>query len=147
PNGQKLCFARFPSSPANSPAPKSFVSISMRPAQRVWNELSVQMDYSFKPNLDATAQIGAETFALYTNGQGAWVKSAQSEGARAIDALRRESVLVINGTNAGGQSVVARFSLKGLGAAIDRARRGMRGTADAARDRAAAGRDRTAARR
>ncbi len=117
PNGQKLCFARFPS----GPAPKSFVSISMRPAQRVWNELSVQMDYSFKPNLDATAQIGAETFALYTNGQGAWVKSPREE-AGAIDALRRESVLVINGTNAGGQRVVARFSLKGLGPAIDRVR-------------------------
>ena len=42
----------------------------------VKNEISVIIGYPFKPSSDATAEIGATKFAMYTQNDGAWIKNA-----------------------------------------------------------------------
>src|SRR5262249_51197960 len=119
--GQKVCFALSePRSGATPGRGRSFVMIATRPAKQEWNELSILMDYSFDPNAEATVQLGAETFALYTKDDGAWLRNV-SERGRMIDAMLREPALLVKGTSAQGMRTVDRYSLSGLGPAIDRA--------------------------
>jgi hypothetical protein len=126
-NGQKICFALASAQSAPTQGRgKTFVMISMRPSQRVWNELSIQTNYTFGPGVEATAQLGPETLVLYTQNQGAWLKNT-SEEARIVDTMRRESLFVVKGTSVGGITTVDRYSLRGMGAAIDRAAQECRG--------------------
>jgi hypothetical protein len=57
-----VCFAITRSSS------QSFLFISTRPAENVHNEVSLVMGYEFKPNTDATVEIGPMKIALYTQG-------------------------------------------------------------------------------
>jgi len=53
-------------------------------AQRV----SVIFGYPFKPSTDASAEIGADKFAMYTLNDGAWIKNVAEE-ARMVDSMRK----------------------------------------------------------
>jgi hypothetical protein len=122
-NGQKVCFAisqpqRMESVPTQ-PRGNTYATFSMRPTQ-VGGELSILMDYSFNSNFEASAQIGAEAFALYTKDHSAWIKNL-SESARMIDSLRRQSVLLVKGTSAGGMRTTDHYSLRGFEQAALRA--------------------------
>jgi invasion protein IalB len=125
PGGKKVCFvlAKPKSSKTEPPGRKrdqAYVFISTRPAENVRNELSVIIGYPFKEASDATAEIGATKFAMYTRNDGAWIKNVAEE-ARMIDAMRKGADLVIKGTSGRGTVSTDQFSLKGLGEALGRA--------------------------
>jgi len=125
PGGRKICFAiAKPRSSTTNPAGRSrdpaFMFISNRPAENVRSEVSVIIGYPFKPSSEATAEIGGNTFAMYTQNDGAWIKNVAEEG-RMIDAMRRGSDVVIKGESGRGTKTTDTFSLKGLTQAIDRA--------------------------
>src|SRR5208282_4000965 len=70
PGGKKICFAiAKPSSsetnPPNRPRNPAYMFISSRPADKVSNEVSIIIGYPFKPNSEATVDIGSTSFALY----------------------------------------------------------------------------------
>jgi hypothetical protein len=113
-NGQKLCFA------LSMRGGQSHVMIAVRPSDNVAAEVSIQVNYSFAAGAEATAQLGTESFALYTKDRGAWIKDVSEEG-RVIAAMRREPMLAVNGTSTRGARTVERHSLNGLGPALDRA--------------------------
>jgi len=122
--GRKVCFALAkPSSsetkPPNRPRDPVFLFISSRPAENVRNEVSVIIGYTFKPNSDATLEIGSTKFAMQTQNDGAWVKNSADE-PRLVDTMRKSSDLVVRGTSARGTETIDRYSLKGLGQAMDR---------------------------
>lgn len=122
--GHKVCFALAkPSSaetkPPNRPRDPAFLFISSRPAENVRNEVSVVIGYTFKPNSDATVEVGTAKFAMQTLNDGAWIKNAAEE-ARLIDAMRKASDVVVRGTSAKGTETTDRYGLKGLAQAIDR---------------------------
>jgi invasion protein IalB len=122
PEGKKVCFtlAKPKSSTTNPPGRKrdpSYVFISTRPAENVRNEVSVVIGYPFKG--DATAEVGATKFAMYTQNDGAWIKNVAEE-ARLIDAMRKGADLTIKGTSTRGTQSTDVFSLKGLAQAMDR---------------------------
>jgi len=124
PGGRKLCFAlakpaSSQSNPAGRPRDPAFVFISTRPQEKVKDEFSVIAGYPFKPNADATLEIAGANYALYTQGDGAWIKNAAEE-ARLVDAMRKGSDLVVKGTSSRGTTTTDTFSLKGLGQALDR---------------------------
>jgi invasion protein IalB len=124
-NGRKVCFALGKPSatetkPANRPRDPSFLFISTRPAENVRNEVSVIIGYSFKPNSDATMDIGGTKFTMQTQADGAWIKNAADE-ARLIDSMRKAGDLVVKGVSVRGTESTDRYSLKGLAQAIDRA--------------------------
>jgi hypothetical protein len=124
PGGKKVCFAiAKPTTSETTPPGKSrnppYMFISSRPADKVSNEVSIIIGYPFKSNADATLEVGPAAFALYTQQDGAWIKSAAEEG-RLIEAMRTGQNAVVKGVSAKGTRSTDIFSLKGLAQALDR---------------------------
>ncbi len=124
PGGKKICFAiAKPSSsetnPPNRPRNPAYMFISSRPADKVSNEVSIIIGYPFKPNSEATVDIGSTSFALYTQQDGAWIKNAAEE-AHMVEAMRAGQSAVVKGASAKGTRTTDTFSLRGLGQALDR---------------------------
>ena len=123
--GGKVCFALAkPKSSATNPAGRSrdpaYIFISTRPSEKVKNEVSVIIGYPFRPNSDASAEVGSTKFAMYTEKDGAWIKDVAEE-ARLIDAMRKGSDLTVRGTSSRGTQSTDQYSLKGISQALDRA--------------------------
>ena len=124
PGGKKICFAiAKPSSsetnPPNRPRNPAYMFISSRPADKVSNEVSIIIGYPFKPNSEATVDIGSTSFALYTQQDGAWIKNAAEE-AHMVEAMRAGQSAVVKGMSAKGTRTTDTFSLRGLSQALDR---------------------------
>jgi hypothetical protein len=124
PGGKKVCFvlAKPTSSetnPPNRPRNPVYMFISTRPAEKVTNEVSLVVGYPFKAGSEATAQIGGNSFALYTQQDGAWIKNAAEE-AKMVDAMRGGDAAVIRGTSVKGTQSTDTFTLKGVAQALDR---------------------------
>ena len=122
--GRKVCFAlakpaSAQTNPPNRPRDPIYMFISTRPAENVRNEVSVIAGYSFKPNSEATLDIGGTKFALYTQADGAWVKNSSDEG-RLVDSMRKSGDVVVKGVSGRGTETTDRYSLKGLAQALDR---------------------------
>src|SRR6202167_6199786 len=84
PGGKKICFAIAKSSVSETDPPgKSrnppYLFVTNRPGEKVSNEVSIAIGYPFKPASEATVEIGSNSFALYTQQDGAWIKNASEE--------------------------------------------------------------------
>jgi Invasion associated locus B (IalB) protein len=124
PNGKKVCFALAkPSSsktnPPNRPRDPAYAFVSTRPAEKVFNEVSVMIGYALKPGSESTLEVGGATYAMYTQGDGLWIKNAAEE-ERMVDAMRKAPDVVIKGVSAKGTESTDTFSLKGLSQALDK---------------------------
>jgi hypothetical protein len=124
PGGKKVCFALAkPSSskttPPNRPRDPAYIFISSRPSEKVREEVSIIFGYGFKPNADASVEIGGANYAMYTQSDGAWVKNAAEE-TRLVDAMRKSGDLTVKGTSAKGTASVDVYSLRGLPEALNR---------------------------
>ena len=124
PNGKKVCFALAkPSSsktnPPNRPRDPAYAFISTRPAEKVTNEVSVMIGYTLKPGSESTLEVGGATYAMYTQGDGLWIKNAAEE-ERMVDAMRKAPDVVVKGVSAKGTETIDTFSMKGLAQALDR---------------------------
>lgn len=124
PGGKKICFAlakpsKSETSPPNRPRDAPYLFISTRPAEKVKDEVSIIIGYGFKPNSDATLELGGANYAMYTQNDGAWIKNAAEE-AKLVDAMRKGSDVTIKGTSARGTGTTDVFSLKGLAQALDK---------------------------
>jgi hypothetical protein len=124
PGGGKVCFALAKPKttkiePAGGKRDPSYVFVSTRPAENVKNEVSVIIGYPFKTSSDATAEVGAVKFAMYTQKDGAWIKNVAEE-ARMVDAMRKGADLTVKGTSGRGTASIDQYSLKGLAQALDK---------------------------
>ena len=124
PGGKTVCFALSkPTSAVTEPSGRnrdaSYLFVSTRPAEKVKNEFSAIVGYPQKPGAEATAAIGSTTFAMYTQGDGAWVKNAAEEG-QLVDAMRRGADLVVKSESARGTKTTDTYSLKGVAQALDK---------------------------
>ena len=124
PNGKKVCFALAkPSSsktnPPNRPRDPAYAFVSTRPAEKVTNEVSIMIGYTLKPGSESTLEVGGASYAMYTQGDGLWIKNAAEE-ERMVDAMRKSADVVVKGVSAKGTETVDTFSLKGLAQALDR---------------------------
>jgi Invasion associated locus B (IalB) protein len=124
PNGKKVCFALAkPSSsktnPANRPRDPAYAFVSTRPAEKVTNEVSVMIGYVLKPGSESTLEVGGASYAMYTQGDGLWIKNAAEE-ERMVDAMRKAADVVVKGVSAKGTETIDTFSTKGLSQALDR---------------------------
>jgi hypothetical protein len=124
PNGKKVCFALAkPSSsktnPPNRPRDPAYAFVSTRPAEKVVNEISIMIGYALKPGSESTIEVGGASYAMYTQGDGLWIKNAAEEG-RMVDAMRKAPDATVKGVSAKGTETTDVFSLKGLAQALDR---------------------------
>jgi len=124
PNGKKVCFALAkPSSsktnPPNRPRDPAYAFVSTRPAEKVNNEVSIMIGYTLKPGSESTLEVGGGSYAMYTQGDGLWIKNAAEE-ERMVEAMRKSADAVVKGVSAKGTETTDTFSLKGLAQALDR---------------------------
>jgi invasion protein IalB len=124
PNGKRVCFAlakptTSKTNPPNRPRDPAYAFISTRPAEKVVNEVSVMIGYTLKPGSESTIEVGGATYAMYTQGDGLWIKNAAEE-ERMVDAMRHASDIVVKGVSAKGTETTDTFSMKGLSQALDK---------------------------
>ena len=124
PNGKKVCFALAkPSSsktnPPNRPRDPAYAFVSTRPAEKVVNEVSIMIGYAVKPGSESSLEVGGAAYAMYTQGDGLWIKNAAEE-ERMVDAMRKSADAVVKGVSAKGTETIDTFSLKGLAQALDK---------------------------
>jgi hypothetical protein len=124
PNGRKVCFALAkPSSsktnPPGRPRDPAYAFVSTRPAEKVTNEVSIMIGYQLKPGSESSLEVGGARYAMYTQGDGLWIKNAAEE-ERMVDAMRKAPDVVVKGMSAKGTETSDTFSLKGLAQALDR---------------------------
>jgi hypothetical protein len=124
PNGKKVCFALAkPSSsktnPPNRPRDPAYAFVSTRPAEKVTNEVSIMIGYALKPGSESTLEVGGAAYAMYTQGDGLWIKNAAEE-ERMVDAMRKAADVTVKGVSAKGTETTDTFSLKGLAQALDK---------------------------
>jgi hypothetical protein len=124
PNGKKVCFALAkPSSsktnPPNRPRDPAYAFVSTRPAEKVTNEVSIMIGYALKPGSESSLEVGGASYAMYTQGDGLWIKIAAEE-ERMVEAMRKSADLTVKGVSAKGTETTDTFSLKGLSQALDK---------------------------
>ena len=124
PNGRKVCFALAkPSSsktnPPNRPRDPAYAFVSTRPAEKVVNEVSIMIGYALKPGSESSLEVGGSSFAMYTQGDGLWIKNAAEE-EQMVSAMRKSAEVTVKGVSAKGTETTDVFSLKGLSQALDR---------------------------
>ncbi|WP_051379485.1 invasion associated locus B family protein [Bradyrhizobium murdochi] len=124
PNGKKVCFALAkPSSsktnPPNRPRDPAYAFVSTRPAEKVFNEVSIMIGYALKPGSESSLEVGGASYAMYTQGDGLWIKNAAEE-EQMVNAMRKSAEVTIKGVSAKGTETTDVFSLKGLSQALDR---------------------------
>jgi hypothetical protein len=124
PNGRKVCFALAkPSSsktnPPNRPRDPAYAFVSTRPAEKVVNEVSIMIGYALKPGSESSLEVGGSAYAMYTQGDGLWIKNAAEE-EQMVSAMRKSAEATVKGLSAKGTETTDVFSLKGLSQALDR---------------------------
>jgi len=124
PNGKKVCFALAkPSSsktnPPNRPRDPAYAFVSTRPAEKVVNEVSIMIGYALKPGSESSLEVGGASYAMYTQGDGLWIKNAAEE-EQMVNAMRKSADVTVKGMSAKGTETTDIFSLKGLSQALDR---------------------------
>ncbi|UPK04278.1 Invasion associated locus B family protein [Bradyrhizobium sp. 170] len=124
PAGRKVCFALAkPSSsktnPPNRPRDPAYAFVSTRPAEKVINEVSIMIGYALKPGSESSLEVGGSAYAMYTQGDGLWIKNAAEE-EQMVSAMRKSAEVTVKGVSAKGTETTDVFSLKGLAQALDR---------------------------
>ncbi|MDQ0505891.1 invasion associated locus B family protein [Xanthobacter agilis] len=119
----KVCYAisqpktRLPAGLKRDPA---YFFVSTRPGESVKNEVSITVGFPMKEGSDATLTVGSLTLQLYTKDQGAWVRNVADE-TKLVDAMRKGRDLTVVSTSAKGNPTTDKYSLSGIGQALDRA--------------------------
>ena len=124
PNGRKVCFAlakpqSSKTNPPNRPRDPAYAFVSTRPAERVVNEVSIMIGYALKPGSESSLEVGGSAYAMYTQGDGLWIKNAAEE-EQMVSAMRKSAEVTVKGVSAKGTETTDVFSLKGLSQALDR---------------------------
>ncbi|WP_044405986.1 MULTISPECIES: invasion associated locus B family protein [Rhodopseudomonas] len=124
PDGKKVCFAlskpvSSKTNPPNRPRDPAYAFISTRPAEKVVNEVSVMMGYPLKPGSEGTMEVGGSRYAMYSQGDGIWIKNAAEED-RLVEDLRKGADVTVTGMSSRGTTTTDVFSLKGISQALDR---------------------------
>ena len=124
PGGKRVCFALAKPSasktnPPNRPRDPAYAFVSTRPGEKVINEVSIMIGYQLKPGSESTLEVGGASYAMYTQGDGLWIKNAAEE-ERMVDAMRKAADVTVKGISAKGTETTDTFSLKGLSQALDR---------------------------
>ncbi len=124
PNGRKVCFAlakpaSSKTNPPNCPRDPAYAFVSTRPAEKVVNEVSIMIGYALKPGSESSLEVGGSAYAMYTQGDGLWIKNAAEE-EQMVSAMRKSAEATVKGISAKGTETTDVFSLKGLSQALDR---------------------------
>ncbi len=124
--GEKQCYmisVAKTKSPASASHGDVYVTVTHRPRVKVRDEVNLVAGYSFRPNTEVAASISKRNFRMFTEGDGAWLRTPR-EDRQMVATMKAGESLFMRGTSARGTKTSYRFSLSGFTAAhkaIDKA--------------------------
>jgi hypothetical protein len=116
----KICFAAGApktGEPSTARRDPIYFYISAWPNDGVKSEISVKIGYAFKSGATATVTIGSSEFKLFTQGDKAFVSDATEE-LKLIEAMKKGSSMIVEGTSQRGTATKDTYSLAGIGQAL-----------------------------
>ena len=117
--GQKVCWmVTLPknSKPGNVQRGEIHLFVTHRPnhpAGPIKNEVSVVTGYTYNPGSEVAAKIGSKKFAMFTQGDGAWLKTEDDE-AKMIAAMKAGRDAVVEGVSSRNTTTIDTYSLSGF---------------------------------
>jgi len=87
-----------------------YLTISHRPADKSFDEVSVTAGYSFKKDAAAELDVGGAKFDLYTTDETAWAR----EDKAVVQAMLKGKSVVVHGAPAKGDPTADTYSLDGF---------------------------------
>ncbi len=121
--GRKVCYI---SSQPKKKEPKAarrgdvYVLVTHRPAEKALDVVSFIAGYPFKKDSEMEVDVGGKPFKLFTDGETAWARDADTD--KAVAAALRETKgkpMVVKGVSARGTKTTDSYSLDGLTQAYD----------------------------
>lgn len=107
------------SEPPNAKRDPAYFFITHRPKENVRNEISASMGYPLKANSAGSLTIlDGEKFLLAGSGEGVFLADAAKEDM-AVAAMRKRREVTIKAISKRGTSTTDRYSLNGIGKALD----------------------------
>ncbi|WP_424983417.1 invasion associated locus B family protein [Maritalea sp. S77] len=91
--------------------------VTHRPNEGVRYEINIVAGFNFQTDSLAAAQIGGQSYSLFTQGDSAWLEDV-SQSADMAAAMRRGSTMVVEGIDERGTKVRLVFSLSGATASM-----------------------------
>lgn len=130
PGGKKICFALSkPTASRTDPPGRSrgqpYFFVSTRTDEGVREEVSTLMGYPLRPGTDGILAIATDTFPMYTQGDGAWIKNVADQ-TRLVAAMRAGTEMQMKGTSTRGTDTYDTYSLRGVTQSLDRIRQECR---------------------
>lgn len=114
-----ICFA-MTKPKSTQPTPdgygEAYIYVTNRPGEDVVNEFNVVAGYTFQTGSVATVSVSGQNFALFTQGDAAWLDDS-GQSANLAGAIRAGSTLTISGVSSSGTTIIQNYSLSGATAA------------------------------
>ena len=123
-NGTMLCYMvsvpkSWKASRENVRRGDIYITVTHRPSGGVRDQVNIVVGYPLKKGSEVTATIDGQTsFELFTQGDGAWLYTAEQD-SEMVQAMRRGVTLVVEGTSSRGTDTTDRYSLMGFTAAYN----------------------------
>ena len=106
--------------PENVKRDPSYILITHRPKLNVRSEVSAMVGYTLKKDSTAVMEIDdAESYELFTAGDGAWAESAAKD-KQIVAALKKGGRMILKGVSWRGTKTADTYSLSGITAAMDK---------------------------
>ena len=121
----RVCYAlsqpkeRLPKGLSRDPG---YLFISTRPSEGIRNEISIITGFPTKDNADGEMMIGSTKYMLVMKGNSAWLKNPAEDPA-ALETMKKGAALTAKTTSKKGNVTTDRYSLSGLGQALDRVKK------------------------
>lgn len=122
-SGQKVCYMSSQprkKEPAAAKRGDVYVLVTHRPAEKALDVVSFIVGYPFRKDSDTTVEVGGKTFKLFTDGETAWARDAETD--KAVTAAMRDAKgkpMIVKGTSARGTRTTDHYSTDGVAQAYD----------------------------
>ncbi len=120
-NGRKVCYISSQpkkTEPAKARRGDIYALVTHRPSEKTFDVVSIIVGYPFKKGSDGDVAIDGKTFTLFTDGETAWARDAESDRA-VTAALRGGRQMVVKGVSGRGTRTTDTYSLDGVSQAYD----------------------------
>ncbi|MBI1775248.1 MAG: hypothetical protein HYR63_07875 [Proteobacteria bacterium] len=114
--GKPVCYAASQPTEAKGNYSKRgevFALVTHRPAAKANDVISLVAGYDYKPGSEVEVAIGRDSFKLFTEGDRAWAKDAQTDKAL-VQAMARGGAMVVKGVSNRGTETADSYSLAGF---------------------------------
>ena len=115
----KVCYIAsdpLESSPDIAERERTWVLVTHRPAANIKNEVGVIAGYEYQEGTQVNVIIDSEKFQLFTQGDGAWLRTPQEE-ITVVEAMKKGRRMTVVGYSSAGKTTTDRYSLLGFTAA------------------------------